>query len=281
MAVQLMSGGDTAAGSGHRVLAVTGLEVAYGGSAPALRGVTLEVREGTAVALLGANGAGKTTTIRAISGLLKHHNGRVLAGSVEFDGVDVTRLRANKIVAQGVAQVPEGRMVFAELTVDENLRIGATARKGGVSPEVMEQIYSLFPQIDRRRHDQAGWLSGGEQQMVAIGRGLMAGPRLLLLDEVSLGLAPMITRSIFERLRDVRQSAGTSMLVVEQNARLALEFCDYAYVIESGRIVLEGPAEQLREDPQIQELYLGGAVHEGERSFATAKRYRRRRRWLT
>ena len=146
-----MTGGDTAGRSGHQVLAVTGLEAAYGGSAPALRGINLEVHEGTAVALLGANGAGKTTTIRAISGLLKHHNGRVLSGSVEFDGVDVTKLRANKIVAQGVAQVPEGRMVFAELTVDENLRIGASARKGGVSAEVMEQIYTLFPQIQTRR----------------------------------------------------------------------------------------------------------------------------------
>jgi branched-chain amino acid transport system ATP-binding protein len=275
-----MTGQDATDRSADPVLAVSGLEVAYGASAPALRGVTLEVREGTAVALLGANGAGKTTTIRAISGLLRHHSARVLAGSVKLDGIDVTKFKANKIVASGVGQVPEGRMVFAELTVQENLRIGATARKGGVSLEVMDQIYSLFPQIESRRNDQAGWLSGGEQQMVAIGRGLMATPRLLLLDEVSLGLAPMITRTIFEQLREVRRTAGTSMLVVEQNARLALEFCDYAYVIESGRIVLEGPAEALREDPQIQELYLGGAVHEAERSFATAKRYRRRRRWL-
>jgi branched-chain amino acid transport system ATP-binding protein len=280
VALQLVTGADETARSGQRVLSVSGLEAAYGGSAPALRGVTLEVREGTAVALLGANGAGKTSTIRAISGLLSHHAGRILAGSVELEGTDITRLKANRIVSQGVAQVPEGRMVFAELTVEENLRIGASARKGGASQEVMEQIYALFPQIERRRNDQAGWLSGGEQQMVAIGRGLMATPRLLLLDEVSLGLAPLITRAIFEQLREVRRASGTSMLVVEQNARLALEFCDYAYVIDSGRIVLEGPANTLREDPQIQELYLGGAVHEAERSFAAAKRYRRRRRWL-
>jgi branched-chain amino acid transport system ATP-binding protein len=280
VAVQLVTGDQETARSGERVLAVSGLEAAYGGSAPARRGVTLEVRAGTAVALLGANGAGKTTTIRAVSGLLGYHSGRILAGSVELEGTEITRLKANKIVGHGVAQVPEGRMVFAELTVEENLRIGASARKGGTSQEVMDQIYALFPQIERRRHDQAGWLSGGEQQMVAIGRGLMATPRLLLLDEVSLGLAPLITRAIFEQLREVRRASGTSMLVVEQNARLALEFCDYAYVIDSGRIVLEGPADVLREDPQIQELYLGGAVHEGERSFAAAKRYRRRRRWL-
>jgi branched-chain amino acid transport system ATP-binding protein len=275
-----MTGEMAEAPTGKAVLSVSGLEVAYGPSAPALRGVTIEVREGTAVALVGANGAGKTTTIRAISGLLKHHAGRVVSGTVEVEGGDVTKLKANRIVARGVAQVPEGRMVFAELTVEENLRIGATARKGGAKAEDMARIFELFPQIERRRNDHAGWLSGGEQQMVAIGRGLMADPRLLLLDEVSLGLAPLITRSIFERLREVRRESGTSMLVVEQNARLALEFCDYAYVLDSGRVVLEGPADELSRDPQIQELYLGGAVGEGARSFAAAKRYRRRRRWL-
>ena len=273
MAVQLVSAPP--------VLEVTGLEVAYGGSAPALRGITLSVAAGTAVALLGANGAGKTTTIRAISGLLRLHSGRVLAGGVALDGADVTRMKPHRIVACGVGQVPEGRMVFAELTVEENLRIGAVSRRGDAVEEELERVFELFPQIARRRHDHAGWLSGGEQQMVAIGRGLMARPRLLLLDEVSLGLAPMITRSIFERLRGVREQSSTSMLVVEQNARLALEFCDYAYVLEGGRIVLEGPASRLRDDPHVQELYLGGAVGEGERSFAGAKRYRRRRRWLS
>jgi branched-chain amino acid transport system ATP-binding protein len=280
VAVQLVNANAAPVHAAEPVLKVSGLEVAYGPSAPALRGVTLEVPKGAAVALLGANGAGKTTTIRAISGLLRLHSGRVLAGSVELEGDDVTKLKANRIVAHGVAQVPEGRMVFAELTVDENLRIGATARKGGYSPEDIDRVFELFPSIASRRNDQAGWLSGGEQQMVAIGRGLMANPRLLLLDEVSLGLAPIITRAIFERLREVRAQSGTSMLVVEQNARLALEFCDYAYILDTGRIVLEGPAEQLRRDPQIQELYLGGEIGEGERSFATAKRYRRRRRWL-
>jgi branched-chain amino acid transport system ATP-binding protein len=280
MAVQLIGPDAGAAAARDAVLSVSGLEVAYGHSAPALRGITLEVREGAAVALLGANGAGKTTTIRAISGLLKLHSGRVVSGSVELEGNDVTKLKAHRLVAQGVAQVPEGRMVFAELTVEENLRLGATARKGGAPAEELDRIFELFPQIEKRRNDHAGWLSGGEQQMVAIGRGLMAKPRLLLLDEVSLGLAPLITRSIFERLGEVRRDSGTSMLVVEQNARLALEFCDYAYVLDSGRIVLEGPADILREDPQIQELYLGGAMAEADRSFASAKRYRRRRRWL-
>jgi branched-chain amino acid transport system ATP-binding protein len=281
VAVQLVTAGAETADRPGTVLKVSGLEVAYGATAPALRGITIEVPEGSAVALLGANGAGKTTTIRAISGLLRLHSGRVLQGSVELSGDDISKLRPNKIVGQGVAQVPEGRMVFAELTVEENLRIGATARRGGNLSEDIDRVFELFPSIESRRGDQAGWLSGGEQQMVAIGRGLMANPRLLLLDEVSLGLAPIITRAIFERLRDVRAQYGTAMLVVEQNARLALEFCDYAYILDTGRIVLEGPAAQLRADPQVQELYLGGEIGEAERSFATAKRYRRRRRWLT
>jgi branched-chain amino acid transport system ATP-binding protein len=281
VAVQLVNDASGAEGRQDRpVLRVAGLEVAYGPSAPALRGVSLDVPEGAAVALLGANGAGKTTTIRAISGLLRLHSGRVLTGGIELEGEDVTRLKANKIVSQGVAQVPEGRMVFAELTVEENLRIGATARKGGFAPEEIDAVFELFPQLASRRNDHAGWLSGGEQQMLAIGRALMARPRLMLLDEVSLGLAPIITRAIFEQLREVRAQYRTSMLVVEQNARLALEFCDYAYILDTGRIVLEGPAAELREDPQIQDLYLGGEVGEGQRSFATAKRYGRRRRWL-
>jgi branched-chain amino acid transport system ATP-binding protein len=267
--------------AGGPILAVRNLEVVYQDVVLVLRGVSLEVPRGEIVALLGANGAGKTTTIRAISGLLRLHSGRMLSGSVELQGAEISKLRANKIVSQGVAQVPEGRMVFAELTVEENLRIGATARKGGYTAEDIDRVFELFPSISSRRGDQAGWLSGGEQQMVAIGRGLMANPRLLLLDEVSLGLAPIITRSIFERLREVRVQYGTSMLVVEQNARLALEFCDYAYILDTGRIVLEGPAAQLRADAQVQELYLGGEIGEAERSFATAKRYRRRRRWLT
>jgi branched-chain amino acid transport system ATP-binding protein len=280
VAVQLVNEESPKQASATPVLDITGLEAGYGGGAPALRGVSLRIDQGAAVALLGANGAGKTTTIRSISGLMKIHSGRILAGGIALEGADVTKLKAHKIVGKGVAQVPEGRMVFAELTVEENLRIGATTRAGGAPADEMDRIFELFPQIARRRNDEAGWLSGGEQQMLAIGRGLMAAPKLLLLDEVSLGLAPMITRTIFERLREVRRTTGTSMLVVEQNARLALEFCDYAYVLEGGRVVLEGEAATLRDDPQVQELYLGGAVGEGETSFAQAKRYRRRKRWL-
>ena len=171
-------------------------------------------------------------------------------------------------------------MVFAELTVDENLRIGASGRKGGASQEVMEQIYGLFPQIERRRNDQAGWLSGGEQQMVAIGRGLMATPRLLLLDEVSLGLAPLITRAIFEQLREVRSDSGTSMLVVEQNARAGARVLRLRLRARERANRARGPGRRAARGPADPGLYLGGAVHESERSFAAAKRYRRRRRWL-
>jgi branched-chain amino acid transport system ATP-binding protein len=267
--------------AGDALLEIRGLEVAYGASAPALRGISLSLAAGKAVALLGANGSGKTTTIRAASGLLPLHQGRITAGEVRLDGQSVNGERAHKIVARGVAQVPEGRMIFGQLTVDENLRIGATGRRGGGEEETLEQIVELFPVLRERFKDRAGYLSGGEQQMLAIGRALMASPRLMLIDEVSLGLAPLITQSIFERLGSIRQDFGTAMLVVEQNARLALEFCDHAYVLENGRVVLEGPAAQLRADPQVQELYLGGAPGESERSFSKAKRYGRRARWLT
>ena len=272
---------EPAATAGDALLEIRGLEVAYGASAPALRGVSLSLPAGQAVALLGANGAGKTTTIRAASGLLSLHQGRITAGEVRLDGQSVNGVRAHKIVARGVAQVPEGRMIFGQLTVDENLRIGATGRRSNDGlADTQAQILELFPVLKERFKDRAGYLSGGEQQMLAIGRALMAEPRLMLIDEVSLGLAPLITQSIFERLGDIRRDFGTAMLVVEQNARLALEFCDHAYVLENGRVVLAGPAAQLRADPQVQELYLGGAPGEAERSFSKAKRYGRRARWL-
>ena len=280
MAVHELNASPAAHTAGQALLEVGGLEVAYGASAPALRGISLNVPAGQAVALLGANGAGKTTTIRAVSGLLPLHSGRITAGEVRLDGEIVNSERAYKIVARGVAQVPEGRMVFGHLTVEENLRVGATGRREGDGAETLAQILELFPVLGERFKDRAGYLSGGEQQMLAIGRALMADPRLMLIDEVSLGLAPLITQSIFERLATIRREFGTAMLVVEQNARLALEFCDHAYVLENGRVVLAGPAEQLRADPHVQELYLGGAPGESERSFSKAKRYRRRARWL-
>jgi len=272
---QRAGGGATA----HAALSVRGVAVEYRG-APALRGVSLALAPGAAVALLGANGAGKTTTIRAVMGMLGLYQGRITEGAISFEGEDLASLGSHEIVARGVATVPEGRMIFANLTVEENLLVGAGKRSAALRSETLDRVFELFPVLRERLRDRGGWLSGGEQQMLAIGRALMAGPRLMLLDEVSRGRAPLITRTIFERLADVRRETGAGILMVEQNAKLALEFCDYAYVIENGRVVREGRPEELRGDAQIQELYLGGAPGEAARSFARAKRYRRRRRWL-
>jgi branched-chain amino acid transport system ATP-binding protein len=262
------------------LLTVDNIEVAYGVSL-ALRGVSFTVPDHGAVALLGPNGAGKTTTIRAISGLLDLHHGTIRDGEVRLDGTTLNAMKPHKIVAAGVAQVPEGRHVFKELSVEENLLVGASARSGGSTDETMTQVFDLFPRLKERFKQQAGWLSGGEQQMVAIGRALMASPRLLLLDEVSLGLAPLVIEDIFERLREVRRDLGTAMLLVEQNARVALGFADYGYILESGRIALEGPSEALRDDPTVKESYLGARRDGATVGYAQHKHYRRRRRWLS
>jgi branched-chain amino acid transport system ATP-binding protein len=272
---ELRAAAAPAAPQHPNALELRGVAVEYRG-AQALRGLSLSLPPGGAVALLGANGAGKTTTIRAVMGMLGLYHGRLTAGRISFAGDELTALGSHEIVARGVATVPEGRMIFANLTVEENLRVGAAGRR----PPAIDMVLELFPVLRRRLHDRGGLLSGGEQQMLAIGRALMAQPQLMLLDEVSLGLAPLITRTIFERLADVRRQTGAGLLIVEQNAKLALEFCDYAYVVEHGRVVHEGTADELRADQQVQELYLGGAPGEHARSFARAKRYRRRRRWL-
>ena len=259
------------------LLVAENVEVVYGVSL-ALRGVSFVVPNNGAVALLGPNGAGKTTTIRAISGLLDIHHGSIRDGEIRLDGVSLKGMRTHKIVGAGVAQVPEGRHVFKELTVEENLAVGASTRaKSGIN-DTMAQVFDLFPRLKERHKQQAGWLSGGEQQMVAIGRALMATPRLLLLDEVSLGLAPLVIDDIFERLREVRADLGTAMLLVEQNARVALGFADYGYVLESGRVAIEGRSDALRDDPKVKESYLG-ARREG--GYAQHKHYRRRQRWLS
>jgi len=243
--------------AGDALLEIRGLEVAYGASAPALRGISLSLPAGKAVALLGANGSGKTTTIRAASGLLPLHQGRITAGEVRLDGQSVNGERAHKIVARGVAQVPEGRMIFGQLTVDENLRIGATGRRGGGEEETLEQIVELFPVLRERFKDRAGYLSGGEQQMLALGRALMARPRLLMLDEPSLGLAPLVVREIFEILARLNEQEGLTVLVVEQNAMLALRTCHEACVLEVGRVVLAGASAVLRENESVRRSYLG------------------------
>ncbi|MBM3677549.1 MAG: ABC transporter ATP-binding protein [Actinobacteria bacterium] len=262
------------------LLEVDNIEVLYGVSL-AVRGISFTVPENGVVAILGPNGAGKTSTIRAITGLLAVHHGSIRDGDIRLRGKSIKGMRPDRIVGSGLAQVPEGRHVFKELTVEENLRVGAAARKGGGIDDTMTQVFDLFPRLKERIKQQAGWLSGGEQQMVAIGRGLMADPKLLLLDEVSLGLAPLVIEDIFERLGEVRRDLGTSMLLVEQNARVALAFADYGYILESGRIVLEGRSGDLRDNPTVKESYLG-VRRDGEGAgFGKQKHYRRRGRWLS
>jgi branched-chain amino acid transport system ATP-binding protein len=270
---------DGARGTDAGLLDLVGVEVSYGGASLALRGASLRVSDGQAVAVLGSNGAGKTTTIRAISGLLGVHGGRVVAGDVRFDGIDAARMKPHELVARGMAQVPEGRMVFKHLTVEENLRVGAATRKDAGINDGLEQVYELFPRLRERKTQKAGWMSGGEQQMVAIGRALMAGPRLLLLDEVSLGLAPLVVEDIFKQLAKARAELGLAVLLVEQNALVALDFADYGYIMENGRIALEGTSEELRHNPEVQASYLGaGASRE---RFGVQRAARPRRRWLS
>jgi branched-chain amino acid transport system ATP-binding protein len=235
------------------MLEIRDLKVTYGGIA-ALHDVSLKVETGTIVTLVGSNGAGKTTTLRTISGLVPAKSGAIL-----YEGEDILGLPAHHIVARGIAQSPEGRMVFANLTVLENLLMGAYLRKDKKNfPKDLDFIYGIFPRLKERRRQTAGTLSGGEQQMLAIGRALMSKPRLLLLDEPSLGIAPLLTKTIFEQIVAINRDLGLTILLVEQNANLALEISHYGYVLETGRILCQNTAEILRDDPKVREAYLGG-----------------------
>lgn len=257
------------------ILAVENAEVVYGGAIQVLRGVSLRVPSGGVVAILGANGAGKTTMLRAISGLLGYHGGKVTSGTVHFDGADVTGADASSLVRGGLAQVMEGRRIFAELSVDENLKTGAYTRKdkAGIATSY-DRVMELFPRLQERHKQIAGYMSGGEQQMLAIARALMANPRLLLLDEPSLGLAPLIVEQIFDIVREIN-ALGTSVLIVEQNATMALKNSDYGYVMETGHVAKEGKSAELLVDPEVQALYLGG--ESAHTSFRDLKSYRRKR----
>ncbi|MCU0311039.1 MAG: ABC transporter ATP-binding protein [Acidimicrobiales bacterium] len=260
------------------VLGVSNLEVVYNDVVLAVRGVSLQVPRGTIVAVLGANGAGKTTVLRAVTGLLGVHRAKVTKGSVELDGRRIDRDDPADIVRAGIAQVMEGRRVFAALTVDENLRAGAYTRRSKAEISASyDRVLELFPVLGERRKSIAGYLSGGEQQMVAMGRALMASPDVLLLDEPSLGLAPLIVEQIGRIIQEVNRQ-GTSVLLVEQNAAMALGVADHGYVIENGRVVKDGPAAVLRDDKDIQEFYLG-VGDAGRKSFRDVKTYRRRKRW--
>jgi branched-chain amino acid transport system ATP-binding protein len=260
------------------VLSVQDLEVVYDDVVLVLRGISLEVGAGEIVALLGANGAGKTTLLRAVTGLLGVHRGKVTKGSVALHGADVTRLDAPAIVRRGIAQVMEGRRVFAELTVDENLRAGAFTRRSKAEVrEGYDRVLALFPILAERRSATAGDQSGGEQQMLAMGRALMADPKLLLLDEPSLGLAPKVVEQVRDIVLEVNRQ-GTSVLLVEQNTNMALSIAARGYVLETGRVVKEGEAGALRADRDIQEFYLG-VGEAGRRSFRDVKSYRRKKGW--
>ncbi len=257
------------------LLSVSDIEVFYGGAIQVLRGVSININSGQVVAILGANGAGKTTLLRAISGLLLYHNGRIINGTVTFNGTNITGREASANVRGGMAQVMEGRRIFSELTVDENLKTGAYTRKdkAGIKSSY-DRVMELFPRLAERHKQVAGYMSGGEQQMLAIGRALMANPRLLLLDEPSLGLAPLIVDQIFDIIRQINAD-GVSVLLVEQNAAKALSVADHAYVMETGRVGKEGPGLELLADPEIKALYLGG--ESTQHSFRDLKSYRRKR----
>jgi len=263
------------------LLTVNNIEVIYDHVILVLKGVSLEVPEGGIVALLGANGAGKTTTLKAVSNLLRAERGEVTKGAIEVMGERVDALSPNELVRRGVIQVMEGRHCFEHLTVEENLLTGAYTRRDGRAAidESLEKVYHYFPRLKDRRTSQAGYTSGGEQQMTAIGRALMANPKMILLDEPSMGLAPQLVEEIFEIVRDLNQKERVSFLLAEQNTMVALRFAEYGYILETGRVVMDGDAKSLRENEDVKEFYLG--LSSGKRkSFREVKHYRRRKRWL-
>jgi len=261
------------------MLEVSNLEVVYNDVVLVLRGLSIEVPEGEIVALLGANGAGKTTTIRAITGLLDVHEGDITKGQIMWKGEAIEKRDPAAIVRSGITQVMEGRRIFAEMTVDENLRTGAFTQRGATKA-TYDRVYSMFPVLAKRRRDTAGYLSGGEQQMLAIGRALMADPQLLILDEPSLGLAPMLVQQIRDTIVEINKT-GVSVLLIEQNANMALSIASTGYIMETGKVVMDGDSEKLLKDEDVQEFYLG--LHgSGERkSFKDVKHYKRRKRWLS
>ena len=278
-----VSGTTTAAveAAAKPILSLNNIEVIYDHVILVLKGVSLTVPKGGIVAILGANGAGKSTTLKAISNLLRTERGEVTKGSIDFKGERIDRLTPNDLVRRGCIQVMEGRHCFGHLTIEENLLTGAFTRSDGRSgtARALDMVYNYFPRLKERRQSQAGYTSGGEQQMCAIGRALMANPTMVLLDEPSMGLAPQIVEQIFEIVRDINQKEGVSFLLAEQNTNMALKYATYGYILETGRIVMDGPAKDLRENEDVKEFYLGVAgAH--RRSFREVKSYKRRKRWL-
>ncbi len=264
------------------MLEVANLEVVYNDVVLVLRGISMEVPDGKIVALLGANGAGKTTTSRAITGILDVHEGEITKGSVTFEGEALGHKRAAEIVRSGISMVMEGRRIFAEMTVEENLRAGAYTNQSRSSvAEQHDRVMTLFPRIADRNKSVAGYLSGGEQQMLAIGRALMANPKLMILDEPSLGLAPLLVQQVRDIIVEVNKT-GVSILLIEQNANMALSIADYGYIMETGKVVMDGDPKKLLKDEDVQEFYLGLHGEGGQRkSFNDVKHYKRRKRWLS
>jgi branched-chain amino acid transport system ATP-binding protein len=264
------------------VLQVNNIEVAYMGVIRVLHGVSLTVDDGKIVALIGANGGGKTTTLKSISGLLKTEEGEITSGNIIFDNHRIDKYRPEPIAELGISQVMEGRRVLEHLSVEENLNIGAYHRKdrAGIKSD-LEMVYDYFPKLKDFRRRTSGYLSGGEQQMLVIGRAMMARPKLMLLDEPSLGLAPLIAHEIFEIIHKIKEEQKMAILLVEQNVRAAFGIADYGYVMENGRIVLDGPADKLRDNEDVKEFYLGLSTVGSQKSFRDIKHYRRRKRWLS
>ena len=264
------------------LLEVNNIEVIYNHVILVLKGVSLSVPKGGITALLGGNGAGKTTTLKAISNLLKSERGEVTKGSITYRGEGVQHLVPSDLVRRGVVQVMEGRHCFEHLTVEENLLTGAYTRRAsrGEIEADLDKVYTYFPRLKTRRKSQAGYTSGGEQQMVAIGRAIMSRPEMILLDEPSMGLAPQLVEEIFNIVKDLNEKEEATFLLAEQNTNAALRFADYGYILESGRVVMDGPADELRENPDVKEFYLGMS-EEGRKSFRDVRSYRRRKRWLS
>jgi branched-chain amino acid transport system ATP-binding protein len=263
------------------MLRLNNIEVMYSDVILVLKGVSLQVPPGQIIALLGANGAGKTTVLKAISGLLNTELGKVTDGTIEFEGGRIDRLDPEKIVKRGIVQIMEGQRVFEHLTVEENLLVGAYPRSDkAVIREDLDRIYTYFPKLKELRVRTSGYLSGGERQMLAIGRALMGKPKIMLLDEPSMGLSPLFVKEIFRLLKEINIREGVSILLVEQNARLALELSEHGYVMENGRIVLDGPSQKLIENEDIREFYLGLSKAGVRKSYKDVKHYKRRKRWL-
>ena len=262
------------------LLQLNNISVVYSDVIQVLKGVSLNVLRGRIVSLLGSNGAGKTTTLKAISGLLKPENGKVTDGSIMYDCELVQNLSSEELTRLGIIQVLEGRQPFKYLTIEENLKVGTATRWTKPYKKDLELVYGYFPALVKRRKTLAGYCSGGELQMVVMGRALMAHPKLLLLDEPSLGLAPLVVKEIFRIIRRINEEEGTTIVLVEQNARMALQIAHYGYVMENGKIVMEGTADALRENPDIREFYLGMSAAGAVKSYAEVKSYHRRKRWL-